>query len=278
MRVENAPPPYAQGNYVLLNYGKASHPLQPSERSYVSFTNAGDWVRCDGYRVGSAMTIQLLKPGAPPPPHPPPAPPTPPAPTPCATKFDFRRLGLRTVGMLISPYIPAGSVFQEPKGPYPDSQFDLSSMCSTAKHLFGVPGFLTQRDAWAGSFHELLTLETPRTDAPMHLPDGPPLHAERQRRRLWQADGEVGEAQPRHCSAAPEAEECGADDAGVTQKQRNRMAWLSALTHTAAPSEPELARMTKAEAARWGGERWAEWVGHGLGWRQQQQGKRRGAG
>ena len=55
--------------------------------------------------------------------------------------------------MLISPYIPAGTVFQEPKGPYNDSQFDLTSLCSTAKHLFGVPGFLTMRDAWAGAFH-----------------------------------------------------------------------------------------------------------------------------
>ena len=53
--------------------------------------------------------------------------------------------------MLISPYIPAGTVFQEPKGPYNDSQFDLTSLCSTAKHLFGVPGFLTMRDAWAGA-------------------------------------------------------------------------------------------------------------------------------
>lgn len=39
-----------------------------------------------------------------------------PAPTPCRTKFDFRRLGLRTSGMLMSPYIPAGTVFQEPQG------------------------------------------------------------------------------------------------------------------------------------------------------------------
>ena len=50
-----------------------------------------------------------------------------------SSKFDFRRLGLRTVAMLMSPWIPAGSVFQEPKGPYNDSQFELTSMVSTVK-------------------------------------------------------------------------------------------------------------------------------------------------
>ena len=54
----------------------------------------------------------------------------------------------------------------------------------TTKNLFGIPGFLTHRDAWAGSFHELLTLDTPRTDAPMHLPEPPAQHAVRERRRL----------------------------------------------------------------------------------------------
>ena len=37
--------------------------------------------------------------------------------------------------MLISPWIPKGSVFQEPKGPYNSSQFELTSICSTAKTL-----------------------------------------------------------------------------------------------------------------------------------------------
>ena len=36
-----------------------------------------------------------------------------------------------------------------------------------------MPGFLTQRDAWAGSFHELLTEEIPREDCPLHLPTPP---------------------------------------------------------------------------------------------------------
>jgi hypothetical protein len=84
-----------------------------------------------------------------------------------------------------------------------------------------------QRDAWAGSFHELLTLQTPRTDAPMHLPDAPPPAAERRRarrlrsmRRLRDGDAaaaaaaggsaagaaaahtDTAEPHPLHCSAA----------------------------------------------------------------------------
>ena len=31
-----------------------------------------------------------------------------------------------------------------------------------------------RRDAWAGSFHSLLTEKAPRTDCPMHLPEPPP--------------------------------------------------------------------------------------------------------
>ena len=36
----------------------------------------------------------------------------------------------------------------------------------------------TRRDAWAASFHEVLSLSSPRTDCPMHLPDPPPPTAE----------------------------------------------------------------------------------------------------
>ena len=32
----------------------------------------------------------------------------------------------------------------------------------------------TRRDAWAASFHEVLSLSSPRTDCPIHLPDPPP--------------------------------------------------------------------------------------------------------
>ena len=88
----------------------------------------------------------------------------------CNKKFDFRRLGERLTSFIISPWIPKGTLIQEPKGK-PHSQFEHSSISATLVELFGLPNYLTKRDAWAGSFAELLTLDTPRTDAPMHLPD-----------------------------------------------------------------------------------------------------------
>jgi len=92
----------------------------------------------------------------------------------CPSKFDFRRLGNRVASFLVSPWIAKGGVIQAPKGPRKSSQFELSSICSTAKMLFNLSSFLTQRDAWAGSFEELLLDEVrPDADCPMHLPDAP---------------------------------------------------------------------------------------------------------
>ena len=48
-------------------------------------------------------------------------------------------------------------------------QWDHTSMLATAKTLFGLPGFLTKRDAWAGSFEELL-LDSPRSYSTDHVP------------------------------------------------------------------------------------------------------------
>ena len=52
----------------------------------------------------------------------------------CGEPFDFRRLGLRTSAMLISPWVAKGSVFQQPqKGPAPTSQFELTSLPATVE-------------------------------------------------------------------------------------------------------------------------------------------------
>ena len=85
----------------------------------------------------------------------------------------------RTVGMMLSPWIGKGAVFQEPqppfglpgRSPYNTSQFELTSVAATVKHMFNLSMFLTKRDAWAGNFEELL-LDKPRPDAdmPLHLP------------------------------------------------------------------------------------------------------------
>ena len=42
--------------------------------------------------------------------------------------------------MLISPWIPKGTVIQEPKGPYNTSQFELTSVPATVKTLFNLSG------------------------------------------------------------------------------------------------------------------------------------------
>ena len=158
--------------------------------------------------------------------------------------FDFRRLGLRSTAMLISPWVAKGAVFQEPKGPTANSQWEHSSFPATAKTLFGLPGFLTKRDAWAGSFEELL-LDEPRTDAPLHLPTAPepvgpwvrpPPNMSSARRSL-----ETGQAAtPQHCSAATLPSGAGAPVScpgarAMTTKQRRMLELYSQLTTTPTP-------------------------------------------
>ena len=127
-----------QGEYKMVNLGKAGDRRNPAANppSYISFHSVGrsNWV-CSvapthrPWKDADAMTVELWKPGVPAPAAPAPSP------TPCAKRFDFRRLGLRTSAMLISPWIPKGTVFQEPKGPYNTSQFELTSVPSTVKTL-----------------------------------------------------------------------------------------------------------------------------------------------
>lgn len=124
----------------------------------------------------------------------------------CGEPFDFKRLGLRTSAMLISPWVGRGTVFQKPKGPTPTSQFELTSVASTVKNLFNLSSFLTKRDAWAGSFDELL-LDTPReeSDMPMQLPPAPHPSSPWLPPPGSEAEGEqrVGRrvASERHCSS-----------------------------------------------------------------------------
>ena len=248
----------------MVNCGKGSHPIAPAERLYISFTSAGTWLRAHYPDSKSAMPVQLLKPGTPAPPHPPPPPPAPSRS--CGGRFDFRRLGQRVAAMLISPWVPAGSVFQRPKGPYNTSQFELSSMPATIKNLFNLSGFLTKRDAWAGSLTELFTLDKPRTDAPMHFPDAPPGHEELERRRRLHAEaaggdaGEAGGGGPRHCSAKQKPAVACDSDGGVTQRQRNNIAKFSALTGLAPPPELEAGTLSYEAAAVWIHSRYSEFV------------------
>eukprot|EP00040_Diaphanoeca_grandis_P022383 m.120115 g.120115 ORF g.120115 m.120115 type:complete len:679 (-) comp28788_c0_seq1:129-2165(-) len=92
--------------------------------------------------------------------------------------YNFTSLGVRIPTILISPWIPKGTVIGEaPQAQKPknDSQYDLTSIMATTRKLLGMKtGPLTDRDAWAATFEHALSLDVPRTDAPMHLPDAPP--------------------------------------------------------------------------------------------------------
>ena len=186
----------------------------------------------------------------------------------CPTAFDFRRLGMRTSAMLISPWLPKNSLFQEPRGPTPTSQFEHSSIPATVKALFGLPAFLTKRDAWAGSFDELLTLDTPRTDTPLHLPDAPPPHAGPcispcpPPAASHDGDGDDGRRRLARPTPARAAQHCSASSGqcagvhAVSNKQRHMIEVYGALTQT--PS-PNVAAMDFAAAGRWIGARQREW-------------------
>eukprot|EP00756_Hemistasia_phaeocysticola_P010326 Hpha_TRINITY_DN15008_c2_g22::TRINITY_DN15008_c2_g22_i1::g.123944::m.123944/K01114/plc; phospholipase C len=87
--------------------------------------------------------------------------------------FDFKRSGVRIPTLLISPWVSKGLVIGKPDGPTPTSEYELSSVIATAGKLFGFNGFLTKRDAWAGTFEMHLNESSPRSDCPMTLPDAP---------------------------------------------------------------------------------------------------------
>ena len=180
---------------------------------------------------------------------------------------------MRSSAMLISPWVGAGVVFQEPKGPTNTSQFELSSVPATVRNLFNLSGFLTKRDAWAGSFDELL-LDSPRMDAPMHFPDAPPPAApwdpapsigggnsnaentgDEGFSRQWLGEGVGGgEPQPQHCG---QKEQVCRGIEHVTVKQQRTIQLLAKLTKT---PEPDTSAMSNAEANLWLQTHWGKWM------------------
>lgn len=77
--------------------------------------------------------------------------------------FDFKRFGPRVPTVLVSPLIPAGTVFRVPDGATP---FDHTSILRTVEQRWNVPA-LTARDAAAPTIGAVLSLATPRTDDPL---------------------------------------------------------------------------------------------------------------
>jgi hypothetical protein len=73
-------------------------------------------------------------------------------------QFSFTRLGIRVPAVLVSPWIARETIIHD--------AFDHTSVAATAKAIFGLPDFLTRRDAAAKTFEKIASLEAPRTDAP----------------------------------------------------------------------------------------------------------------
>jgi phospholipase C len=96
--------------------------------------------------------------------------------------FSFDRLGVRVPTVMVSPWIKRGTVVSKPsKG---NSHFEHTSTLATVKHLFGLPSFLTKRDAWAAPYNHLWTTTAARrsdADCPHRLPPAPRTAAEQRK-------------------------------------------------------------------------------------------------
>jgi phospholipase C len=77
--------------------------------------------------------------------------------------FDFTRFGVRVPAVLVSPLIPAGTIFRVPEGSTP---IDHTSVLKTIERRWGLPN-LTARDAAAPDLGGVLTLTAPRADDPL---------------------------------------------------------------------------------------------------------------
>jgi phospholipase C len=76
-----------------------------------------------------------------------------------AAVFDFTMLGPRVPAVIVSPLVPAGTVDHR--------THEHASVPATVRALFAPAAPpLTARDGWAVPFHDLATLDQPRTDLP----------------------------------------------------------------------------------------------------------------
>lgn len=82
--------------------------------------------------------------------------------------FAFDRYGVRVPAVLVSPWIPPGSIVRPPAGSfYP---FDHTSIIATLRELFDLGEPLTQRDAVAPHLLGALSLPSPSNKGPTNIP------------------------------------------------------------------------------------------------------------
>ena len=87
-----------------------------------------------------------------------------------AASFKFDRLGVRVPAILASPWVPRGGVVSD--------LFENSAIPATVKALFGLPNFLSSRDAASATFDKALSLDVLRdtvASIPYTAPAGQPL-------------------------------------------------------------------------------------------------------
>jgi phospholipase C len=76
--------------------------------------------------------------------------------------FDFRQLGVRVPTLVISPLVARGTIDH--------NLYDHTSVLATVEKSYKL-GNLTKRDGTAQTLNHLFKLKTPRTDAPLILPN-----------------------------------------------------------------------------------------------------------
>jgi phospholipase C len=119
--------------------------------------------------------------------HVPPGPVTPPDPEaePGQLGFAFDRSGYRVPAVIVSPWVPAGTVCTD--------EYRHTSMLTTLREAWSLGGPFTARDAAAPSFEKVLSLDVPRQ--PDTWPDVNPLpvpHYEAEREHTVLALGTLG--------------------------------------------------------------------------------------
>lgn len=82
--------------------------------------------------------------------------------------FAFNRLGVRVPTIVISAYTPKGIVIGD-SATDPAAVFDHSSIAATVVKQFSL-NHLTERDRAANTLEPAVSLDNPRTDAPLTLP------------------------------------------------------------------------------------------------------------